>query len=254
MFQRHFLYVIPHTHTFHHSLTRYTCSAKLQSENLSLPLHSTHITLLLSSMSLFLPANEKYKTYFGTSPPSRATVAVPLSSGRVRVEVIGFDDTPLPASSDEGGGRRGQVGNRSALHVQGQSYWAPANIGPYSQAVLVASRLHIAGQIPLIPASLTLPLAPAYPKSPYPHQATLALQHVGRIVRALKSRNATGGGWEGWVEGGVGWWAKSGDGKKSGGGVGVVRDAWRIWTRRVSWHFARQFFFFFFFGKLISIK
>ncbi|XAO27823.1 hypothetical protein I312_106686 [Cryptococcus bacillisporus CA1280] len=203
-------------------------SSKLQSENLSLPLHSTHITLLLSSMSLFLPANEKYKTYFGTSPPSRATVAVPLLSGRVRVEVIGFDDTP---SSYDEGGRGGQVGNRSALHVQGLSYWAPANIGPYSQAVLVASRLHIAGQIPLIPASLTLPLAPAYPKSPYPHQATLALQHVGRIVRALKSRNATGGGWEGWVEGGVGWWAKSGDGK-SGDGMGVVRDAWRIWTRR----------------------
>ncbi|KAE8538217.1 hypothetical protein D1P53_005556 [Cryptococcus gattii VGV] len=203
-------------------------SSKLQSENLSLPLHSTHITLLLSSMSLFLPANEKYKTYFGTSPPSRATVAVPLSSGRVRVEVIGFDDTSF---SDDEGGRRGQVGNRSALHVQGLSYWAPANIGPYSQAVLVASRLHIAGQIPLIPASLMLPPAPAYPRSAYPHQATLALQHVGRIVQVLRSRNATGGGWEGWVEGGVGWWAKSGDGK-SGEGVGVVRDAWRIWTRR----------------------
>lgn len=165
---------------------------------------------------------------------------MPLSSGRVRVEVIGFDDTS--PSSEGAGGRRGPVGNRSALHVQGQSYWAPANIGPYSQAVLVASRLHIAGQIPLIPASLTLPLAPAYPRSPYPHQATLALQHVGRIVQALRSRNATGGGWEGWVEGGVGWWAKSGDGK-SGDGVGVVRDAWRIWTRRVSWCFHSYFFF-----------
>lgn len=184
-------------------------------------------------MSLFLPANEKYKTYFGTSPPSRATVAVPLSSGRVRVEVVGFDDTPLPSrpsSSSSDGKGRGSIGNRSALHVQGQSYWAPANIGPYSQAVLVASRLHLAGQIPLIPASLTLPRAPALPKSPYPHQATLALQHVGRIVQALKSRNATGGGWEGWVEGGVGWWAKCGGGE----GVQVTRDAWRIWTRRVS--------------------
>lgn len=193
-------------------------------------------------MSLFLPANEKYKTYFGTSPPSRATVAVPLSSGRVRVEVIGFDDTPLPSrpsSSSSDGKGRGSIGNRSALHVQGQSYWAPANIGPYSQAVLVASRLHLAGQIPLIPASLTLPRAPALPKSPYPHQATLALQHVGRIVQALKSRNATGGGWEGWVEGGVGWWAKcgggEGEGEREGGeGVQVTRDAWRIWTRRVS--------------------
>lgn len=49
-------------------------------------------------------------------------------------------------------------------------------------------------------------------------------------MQALKSRNATGGGWEGWVEGGVGWWAKCGGGE----GVQVTRDAWRIWTRRVS--------------------
>lgn len=49
-------------------------------------------------------------------------------------------------------------------------------------------------------------------------------------MQALKSRNATGGGWEGWVEGGVGWWAKC----VGGEGVQVTRDAWRIWTRRVS--------------------
>jgi diphthine-ammonia ligase len=83
-------------------------------------------------MDLFIPANAVYTTYFGTSPPSRATVAVPLLSGeRVRLEVVGFDDR----NSDEQGRL---VGGRQALHVQGLSYWAPANIGPYSQAVLVS--------------------------------------------------------------------------------------------------------------------
>ena len=85
-------------------------------------------------MSLFVPANEVYKTYFGTSPPSRATVAVPLPAGqRVKVEVLGYDDTPKEGSSSK-------LGGRQALHVQSLSYWAPANIGPYSQAVIVSSR------------------------------------------------------------------------------------------------------------------
>ncbi|WWD21739.1 hypothetical protein CI109_106226 [Kwoniella shandongensis] len=202
-------------------------SATLSQQHLSLPLHATHITLLLSSMSLFLPANEVYKTYFGTSPPSRATVAVPLERGRVRVEVVGFDDRTL---SGEGSGSGQSVGGRSGLHVQGLSYWAPANIGPYSQAVVVNSRLHLAGQIPLIPASLTLPLPSAPPTSPYPHQATLALQHVRKIVDVLRSKNSTGGGWEGWVESAVGWWATPPEVSGGGEAVGVVRKAWDIWT------------------------
>lgn len=105
-------------------------SATLIDNGLSLPLHAAHITLLLSSMDLFVPANNVYKTYFGSSPPSRATVAVPLPAGqRIKVEVVGLDDAPTAGPS--------QFGNRQALHVQGLSYWAPANIGPYSQAVIV---------------------------------------------------------------------------------------------------------------------
>lgn len=94
-----------------------------------MPLHSTHITLLLSSMELFPEANAAYVQYFGTSPPSRACVAIPLPEGeRIRVEVVGFDDQAEGTP----------VGGRTALHVQGLSYWAPANIGPYSQAVTVS--------------------------------------------------------------------------------------------------------------------
>lgn len=198
-------------------------SETLRRDGLSLPLHATHITLLLSSMSLFAPANAVYSSYFGTSPPSRATVAVPLSAGqRVKIEVVGFDDRT--SKSDV------KVGGRQALHVQSLSYWAPANIGPYSQAIMVNSRLHVAGQIPLIPASLTLPPYPAT-ESPYPHQASLALQHVGRIIDVLRSKNNTGGGWEGWGESCIAWWARP-EGVQYEG-VGVVREAWSSWAREV---------------------
>lgn len=131
----------------------------LSSQSLSLPLHTAHITLLLPSMSLFAPANAIYASYFGTSPPSRATVAVPLRGGRVVLEVVGFDDRPqstrISADSNEMDEMREahgdetdqadrperRIGGRQALHVQGLSYWAPANIGPYSQAVIVSCRL-----------------------------------------------------------------------------------------------------------------
>jgi diphthine-ammonia ligase len=90
----------------------------------------TFITLLISSMDLFPAVNAVYKTYFGSSPPARACVAASLPRGRrLTLEAIAY------------------VGSRSkdrhALHVQGLSYWAPANIGPYSQAVIVSFFLSI---------------------------------------------------------------------------------------------------------------
>lgn len=210
--------------------------AQLKSQNISLPLHSTHITLLLSSMNLFPEANAAYVKYFGTSPPSRACVAVPLPEGeRIRIEVVGFDDQAENAP----------VGGRTALHVQGLSYWAPANIGPYSQAVTVSyphasddadvqvnSRLHIAGQISLQPPSLTFAPYPPAPSSPYPHQAALALQHVGRIIDVLRNPNSTGGGWTGWVESCVCWWSRpKGLGSE---GPEVAQRVWKAWAEEVS--------------------
>jgi diphthine-ammonia ligase len=83
---------------------------------------------------------------------------------------------------------------RQGLHVQSWSYWAPANIGPYSQAISLpiaslspagstsaspsnASLIHIAGQIPLIPATMDLPDS----SKPFEFSATLSLQHLWRI-------------------------------------------------------------------------
>ncbi|ROW11573.1 hypothetical protein VMCG_01277 [Cytospora schulzeri] len=88
--------------------------------------------------------------------------------------------------------------DRQGLHVQGRSYWAPANIGPYSQAITIPIQslletggeasssstsnssngprvVHIAGQIPLIPASMELPT------DGLEMQLALSLQHLWRI-------------------------------------------------------------------------
>lgn len=83
--------------------------------------HITHINVLISSMDHFPDVNTVFATTFGTSPPTRACVAVDLPNAvRVRMDCV------ANASRE-----------RQALHVQGMSYWAPANIGPYSQSIVV---------------------------------------------------------------------------------------------------------------------
>lgn len=83
-----------------------------------------NINIFLSSMDLFARVNAVYATFFGTSPPARACVAVDLTFPvRVKLDCVAYVERPST--------------NRQALHVQGLSYWAPANIGPYSQAITV---------------------------------------------------------------------------------------------------------------------
>ena len=72
--------------------------------------------------------------------------------------------------------------------------------------------------------------------SPYPVQAALALQHVRRIVAALRSGSSTGGGWTGWTEGVIGWWAKPID-KSGNEAVDVLRVVWSEHADRVSYSY-----------------
>jgi len=79
-------------------------------------------------MDDFGAINAVYSTMFGTSPPSRACVGVRLPLGtRVRMDCFAFDDSEIKEAPLR----------RQGLHVQGISYWVPANIGPYSQAIQV---------------------------------------------------------------------------------------------------------------------
>ena len=79
-------------------------------------------------MDLFGRVNAIYSGFFGSCPPARACVGVDLPENiRVRLDCIAIKEK---YSSD-----------RQSLHVQGLSYWAPANIGPYSQAITVRPSL-----------------------------------------------------------------------------------------------------------------
>ncbi|KAL7935046.1 hypothetical protein V8C35DRAFT_321664 [Trichoderma chlorosporum] len=122
------------------------------------------------------------KLFTKANPPSRVTI----SSGHLLpsgYNVMMFLTVPKPGVSAQ----------RNGLHVQSRSYWAPANIGPYSQAISLAvtskaeqiglQAIYIAGQIPLIPFSMTLP-----PPSETSHamQIVLSLQHLWRVGLEMK--------------------------------------------------------------------
>ncbi|KIW17771.1 hypothetical protein PV08_04966 [Exophiala spinifera] len=138
-------------------------------------------TLLLKDMSQFASVNSIYSSMFRPgepNPPARVTISCQLPQGvEVSLNVI-LDLGPREA-------RRG-------LHVQSRSYWAPANIGPYSQAICVPVQqspeagvnvhdagllemVHMAGQIPLVPQSMLLM------DGDFTHAGVLSLQHLWRV-------------------------------------------------------------------------
>ena len=139
-------------------------------------------TILLCSMSDFAKINAIYGSLFTKpNPPARVTVACgdALPTGTKAMLSIIVD--------------LGAKENRNGLHVQSRSYWAPANIGPYSQAISVkaeedseASLVFIAGQIPLIPASMEVLIsegeeAAGDAMATFRQQTVLSLQHLWRI-------------------------------------------------------------------------
>ncbi|KAH6629831.1 ATP binding L-PSP endoribonuclease family protein-like protein [Boeremia exigua] len=154
-------------------------------------------TLLLRSMSDFTVLNPIYAQYFSSAnPPARVTVAVgSCMPESIDVMLSITLDKPAPAPHTRKR-KPPRPTHRQGLHVQGLSYWAPANIGPYSQAIsapLPSSHsashspgatnspeiVYVAGQIPLIPASMQ-PLT----AHGFAGQTALALQHLTRIGRA----------------------------------------------------------------------
>ncbi|KAK1512903.1 hypothetical protein CTAM01_00298 [Colletotrichum tamarilloi] len=152
------------------------------------PLPTTAITntiIVLQSMSDFPAINKIYSKLFQhPNPPSRVTI----SCGELQAgSAINVHLTIKPALEPR---------ERNGLHVQSRSYWAPANIGPYSQAIDVPLRsggqdtahdgiraVTIAGQIPLVPASMILPTEK---EGNLEMQITLSLQHLWRIATEMK--------------------------------------------------------------------
>ncbi|KAK3994926.1 hypothetical protein QBC44DRAFT_379037 [Cladorrhinum sp. PSN332] len=146
-------------------------------------------TILLRSMSDFALINPVYASLFSTdgpNPPSRVCVATGDSSlppaTNCNIVIILAVQTGLSLDA-----KQQQQRHRQGLHVQSRSYWAPANIGPYSQAVWFPlfggeesqsqmQMVSTAGQIPLVPRTMALP-----PAEDLKRDAVLALQHLWRV-------------------------------------------------------------------------
>lgn len=144
----------------------------------------TYTTIILRRMSDFADINAVYGFYFvRPNPPARVTIAA--GSVLPRDKHIMVSVTYLDHSSAD---------TRKGLHVQSRSYWAPANIGPYSQAISVpvevdgdSSVVYIAGQIPLIPASMELATtSTGIGAEEFLYETALSLQHVVRIGRVMQ--------------------------------------------------------------------
>ncbi|CAK7566262.1 MAG: hypothetical protein SEPTF4163_004200 [Sporothrix epigloea] len=169
----------------------------------SSPTHSVIRTLVvLRRMADFAAFNAVYGSLFSDAPNPPSRVAIACGEALPAGVDVAVYLTVLAANAQVSASRQG-------LHVQSRSYWAPANIGPYSQAVSVLAHagepngkcsrgprlVSIAGQIPLVPATMELSTEVVEAKeigrddvdascsSPasFSFQATLALQHLWRI-------------------------------------------------------------------------
>ncbi|PNF17010.1 Diphthine--ammonia ligase [Cryptotermes secundus] len=134
------------------------------------------VSLYVRDMRHYTAINSEYlKLFRGNNPPVRICVEAPLPpSTPVLLEVLGYR-----TSSQEGDEQSSQNHKRHTMHVQGVSHWAPANIGPYSQAVRVGDIIYVAGQIALVPGTMQLV------EGGVRKQCQLALRHVGRIIKAM---------------------------------------------------------------------
>lgn len=150
--------------------------------------HIIFTTILLRTMADFASVNDVYGQLFTRpNPPARVTVAcgnaLPPGVQVMVTFIVGVE-----------------LASRDGLHVQSRSYWAPANIGPYSQAISIpfwddktdVRLVYVAGQIPLIPASMKMLTddevdeeGPDVHLNLFQRQTTLALQHLWRIGKAM---------------------------------------------------------------------
>ncbi|XP_076385210.1 uncharacterized protein LOC100877901 isoform X4 [Megachile rotundata] len=147
-------------------------SSLVKKENLQIS-DIVAVTLYIKDMSNYISINEAYISCLNKpNPPVRVCVECPLNI-HVVLDAIAYKET------QDCGDKK--VHKRHTMHVQSISHWAPANIGPYSQAVRVGDIISVAGQIPLVPGSMTIL------ELNIKRQCRLTLRHIDRIVKAMDS-------------------------------------------------------------------
>lgn len=128
-------------------------------------------TLLLADMADFLAVNVIYGEYFS---------GFPLPPSRVCVQSVLPDPYKLQVSFSL------LQGSKSGIHIRLRSYWAPQNIGPYSQAIVDNQRntkvASLLGQIPLLPSTMEIG------SSSHVTNSVLSLQHLFRVKSVVGVR------------------------------------------------------------------
>ncbi|XP_035388671.1 diphthine--ammonia ligase isoform X2 [Electrophorus electricus] len=134
--------------------------------------HVVLVHLYVKDMEDFSEVNSVYGSLFRHRPPARVCIQARLPAGQLlRMDVL-LHDWALPPEE-------GCFQQRDTLHVRSLSHWAPASIGPYSQAVRVDEAVFCAGQIALVPC--TMQLLHGGPT----RQAQLCYGHMSRVMGAV---------------------------------------------------------------------
>ncbi|KAI8392045.1 uncharacterized protein HLK63_M04433 [Nakaseomyces glabratus] len=145
-------------------------------------------SLLLKDMSLFASVNQEYSKFFdiwknGPLPPARACIESNIINDGSALQlsvVVKYADQTL--------GNDIEKCEKSGLHVQGRSYWAPCNIGPYSQSIWLSNDLnqlsYLSGQIALEPSQMEM-----IDTNDAKQQAVLSLKHLDSIKQVINARN-----------------------------------------------------------------
>jgi diphthine-ammonia ligase len=117
--------------------------------NLQSLLELSHLTfknvskvfLVIRNMADFAKINEVYNAFFIFRPPTRVCVSLPFTTEfNVSIQMFGWRE----------------IDKIEHLHVQSISSWAPANVGPCSQACKNESKMQFSGVIGLVPESLKI--------------------------------------------------------------------------------------------------
>lgn len=91
------------------------------------------ICMYISDMDDYSKYNTEYNEFFEFQPPVRVCVQAPLAKDvPFLMEALAYSVQPGSDGS-----------TKQCMHVQGISHWAPANIGPYSQAIWVCKYLKL---------------------------------------------------------------------------------------------------------------
>ncbi|KAL0088185.1 ATP binding domain 4-like protein [Phycomyces blakesleeanus] len=125
------------------------------------------MNVFVADIADFGKINAVYKQFFDINPAPRALVGAKLKGlAKLKIDLVAC--------------KKPKDAKKSTMHVQGISYWAPANIGPYSQTVTVVDHVWVAGQIGLVPETLELPSPPSFVE-----EAALSLRNLETVIKAL---------------------------------------------------------------------